>query len=320
MGDLIHTLPALTDALTQIPTVQFHWVAEKSFEAIPSWHPAVHRVITMEWRRWRKHLLSRATWQALLALKKQLSDTHYDVIIDAQGLLKSAFLAGLSRGPRWGYDWRSAREPLARLWYQHALSVRKDLHAITRARQLVCHALNYAPSAFTSEPDYGMRTARFPAMPDGFVWPTDPKNCLLFIHGTSKENKCWPVSHWIRMIQKAEQHGYHVLLPWGNASEKARAETLAQTSPHAHRLPALHLGQFARLYTQIKATIGLDTGLAHLAAACSQPMVSLYGPTKTELIGAWGKHQIHLQATTMDQITPESVWAALAALLAERLS
>ena len=57
MGDVIHTLPALTDARRAYPDIQFDWVVEEGFAEIPSWHPAVDRVIPVAIRRWRKNLL-----------------------------------------------------------------------------------------------------------------------------------------------------------------------------------------------------------------------------------------------------------------------
>lgn len=54
MGDVLHTLPALTDALQAIPDIRFDWVVEEGFSQIPTWHPAVDRVIPVAIRRWRK--------------------------------------------------------------------------------------------------------------------------------------------------------------------------------------------------------------------------------------------------------------------------
>src|SRR5690606_18327290 len=91
MGDLIHTLPALTDAGHAIPGITFDWVVEDSFKEIPHWHPLVDRVIPVALRRWRKGILSRDTRLGWKALRKQFDEREYDVILDAQALVKSAF-------------------------------------------------------------------------------------------------------------------------------------------------------------------------------------------------------------------------------------
>ena len=100
LGDVIHTLPALTDAAAAIPGIQFDWVVEEGFAEIPAWHPAVAEVIPVAIRRWRKNLL--ATWKGgeWAGFKRRLREGRYDLVIDAQGLLKSAWLTRLLRGSR----------------------------------------------------------------------------------------------------------------------------------------------------------------------------------------------------------------------------
>ncbi len=58
MGDVLHSLPALTDAQQAIPGIQFDWVVEEGFAQIPTWHSAVNQVIPVVIRRWRKNWFS----------------------------------------------------------------------------------------------------------------------------------------------------------------------------------------------------------------------------------------------------------------------
>ncbi|WP_274865934.1 glycosyltransferase family 9 protein, partial [Serratia marcescens] len=92
MGDVLHTLPALTDALQAIPDIRFDWVVEEGFSQIPTWHPAVDRVIPVAIRRWRKNWFGNDTRQQRCDFKRALQERRYDVVIDAQGLIKSAAL------------------------------------------------------------------------------------------------------------------------------------------------------------------------------------------------------------------------------------
>ena len=57
LGDIIHTLPAVTDACRARRGLRFDWVVEEAFAEIPRWHPAVDKVIPVAFRRWRKSLL-----------------------------------------------------------------------------------------------------------------------------------------------------------------------------------------------------------------------------------------------------------------------
>ena len=110
MGDIIHTLPAITDAMHAIPQISFDWVVEENFAEIPHWHPAVDRVIPVAIRRWRKNIIQTYRQGEWKAYKEALCNTSYDAVIDAQGLLKSALLVTrLAKGPSYGLDKHSAK-------------------------------------------------------------------------------------------------------------------------------------------------------------------------------------------------------------------
>jgi heptosyltransferase-1 len=288
MGDIIHTLPALTDACRALPGITFDWVVEENFAEIPSWHPAVNKVIPIAWRRWRKHKLAWQTYREFLAFKQNLQATQYDLIIDAQGLIKSAFFAYLARGKRVGFDQRSARESLAAKIYTQGYSVLPGEHAITRLRKLFSLALNYQLPV--SIPEYGIDRSQFSDQ------SSDKPYCI-FLHGTTWKTKHWPETHWIALAQKISAAGVNIRLPWGSTSEHERALRIAAAVGEAVEvLPRLSLRQLAEVLAASKAIVAVDTGLGHLAAALDVPTISLYGPTNAVLTGALGRSQIHLTA------------------------
>lgn len=312
LGDIIHTLPALTDAAHAFPDIRFDWVAEKGFAEIPSWHEQVDRVIPVSWRKWRKNL--GAAWQSgeIQDFYRALRQTKYDKIIDAQGLLKSAIIARLAKGERYGLDVHSARETLASLFYQQKHAVPTLQHAVTRMRQLFAKVLGY--QIREGMPDYGIRH-HFSSV----VQPHSPH--VIFFHGTTRDDKEWPVSHWMVLAKHCHDAGYEVLLPWGNEREKKRAEEIATASVSAKVLPRTSLGELAGLLAQAKAVLSVDTGLGHLAAALNVPTLSMYGPTDPSHIGAYGENQVHLCAPgqegkgVLSELTPEGVWGEFRALL-----
>ncbi len=285
LGDVIHTFPALTDAANAIPGVRFDWVVEEAFHEVPAWHPAVERVIPVAIRRWRKGWLAARRSGEIAAFRKQLTDESYDLVIDAQGLIKSALIARMAQGERAGLDRRSAREPLASLAYHHRYSVPRDMHAIERLRALFAQALDY-PN-LSDEPDYGIApTSR----------PETGQPYLLFLHGTTWSTKLWPEEYWKELAQLAESAGFEVRLPWGSEEERERAEWIASVVPAARQLSRLGLSELKTELSGAAGVVGVDSGLAHLAAALARPAVTLYGPTRTELTGALGRNQINLQA------------------------
>jgi heptosyltransferase-1 len=285
LGDVIHTLPAVTDAAAAVTGLRFDWVVEESFTDIPDWHPAVDRVIPVALRRWRKEW--RKAWSdgEIGDFRLAMSRESYDLIIDAQGLYKSAFMAFLAHGPRAGLSRDSAREPLAALSYNRQISVPREMHAIDRVRMLFATALGY--STPDSEPDYGISVS-----PDeeGAGRPY-----LLFLHGTTWPTKLWPLEYWIELTQLATAAGYSVYLPWGSSDEQRRAREIVAAADYAWLMPETGLPGLAEALAGAAGVVGVDSGLAHLAAAISIPGVTLYGPTRTELTGARGRKQINLQ-------------------------
>lgn len=288
MGDVIHTLPALTDAGRHLPDIRFDWVVEEPFAEIPRWHPLVDRVIPVAIRRWRKNIFAKSTRQEWQQLRKTLQAVKYDLVIDAQGLVKSAWITRLVKNtPTCGTHWRSAREALAALFYQKTYPVVWEQHAIGRVRSLFSQALNYPLP--TTVPEYGMKREAFPRADH------EPPY-LVFLHGTTWPTKHWPEAYWVALIQLATTHGLNVKLPWGNAEELARAERMAANNARVTVLPRLNLMSVAQVLAGAQAIVAVDTGLGHLAAALDVPTVSLYGPTNPILTGALGQSQVHLTA------------------------
>jgi len=283
LGDVIHTLPALTDAAHAIPGIRFDWVVEEGFAEIPSWHPAVDQVIPVAIRRWRKNLWQTIKSGEWKAFKQRVRERKYDLVIDAQGLVKSAWLTRFVKAPVAGLDRYSAREGWASRFYDRRLSVATGQHAVERVRQLFALALAYdLPEGIGN---YGLDLDRLqlpPAAP-----------YVVFLHGTTWATKHWPEAYWRELAERMGQRKLQVRLPWGNQAEKDRAERIAQGLNNCQVLPKLNLAGVARVLAAAKACVAVDTGLGHLAAALDVPTISLFGPTNPGLTGAYGRVQVH---------------------------
>lgn len=288
LGDVIHSLPALTDAARAIPGIRFDWVVEESFAEIPAWHPAVEQVIPVALRRWRKH-----PWQAWRSgewrrFKRAIGAQAYDLVIDAQGLLKSAFLTRYAQGSVVGLNRDSAREPLASRFYDIGCAVPWGMHAVERVRLLFAQALGYALPE--SSGDYALERQCL------LGGRTTDAPYLLLLHGTTWTTKHWPERYWRELTEYLCAQGWAVRLPWGNAEEKARAERIAAGLRGVRVLPKLNLAGIASELAGASACVAVDTGLGHLAAALDVPTVSLYGPTNPGYTGAYGHGQLHLSS------------------------
>ncbi len=293
LGDIIHTLPAVTDAHLAHKDLVFDWVVEENFVEVPSWHPAVDKVIPVAIRRWRKNLLKTYMRKEYRNFKHALQSEHYDLIIDAQGLIKSGAISRLSRGLTVGLSNRTIREPLATLFYNKVYSVPWTEHAVDRVRQLFSRALKHRYDKDLV--NYGLDTSRFDNGETSIDGIEEGKS-VVFLHGTTWATKHWPEHYWRHLAHIANEAGYKVLLPWGDDQEKQNAEFIARDNTHAIVLDKQPLGGIARMINRSAGVIAVDTGLGHLAAALSKPTVSLYGPTDPGLTGTFGDRQLQLNS------------------------
>jgi heptosyltransferase I len=282
MGDIVHTMPAVSDIARHRPDAQIHWLVEAPFAALPAMHPAVHKVHSIAWRKWRKKLFESQTREAIKRSRSELRAEYFDLILDAQGLIKSAFFAGQARGLRAGYDWKSAREPLASVWYQQVATIDKSLHAVQRTRLLAAAHLGYRAEG---EPDFSMR------MPDPTWLPPTTKPYarpyVVFIPGASREEKLWPEERWVELAQHIATRGVEIVWLWGSKEEGSRCVKLAAQSD-GEIPPFLSVQDASALLARAKAVVGLDTGFSHIAAAFGVPTVGIYCDHEPGLVGIMG--------------------------------
>jgi heptosyltransferase-1 len=277
MGDVVHALPVLADIRRAHPQAQIDWLVEAPFAALPALHPAVSDVLPLAWRKWRKRLGERSTWAAMAALRGRLRSTRYDLVLDLQGLLKSALWARQTGAPVAGYDRASAREPLAAFLYARRAAVPRLLHAAQRCRCLVAAHLGYQQAE--DGPDFGIQPP-----PPG--WQAPPAYAVL-IPSASREEKLWPEAHWAALGQRLRAQALTPVVLWGGAAEQQRAERIAAACD-AVVPPFLSVHDAAALLGRATAVVGLDTGFSHLGAAFGVPTIGIYCDHEPGLAGIIG--------------------------------
>ncbi len=277
MGDVVHTMPAISDIAANVPKVQIDWLVETSFAALPAMHPAVRTVIPIAWRKWRKRLFAADTRAALSAARTQLKAEQYDLVIDFQGLLKSALWAAQASGPRAGYDWASAREPMASLFYARRAAVPINQHAVERSRQLAAAHLNYT---VTGAPHFGLRA------PDAGWLPQSTRYAVL-ITGASRPEKLWPESSWLAIAAKLTALGFALVWLWGSAEEGERSRRLTAAAG-GEVPPFLTVKDAGAVLAGAALCVGLDTGFTHVAAAFGVATVGIYCDHEPGLVGITG--------------------------------
>jgi heptosyltransferase-1 len=287
LGDVVHALPAVTDACAHGAEVD--WVVEEAFADIPALHPGVRNVWPIAWRRWRKDL--RGSSSEMRQFFTHIRQQRYDVIIDAQGLIKSAavsLLAKAAKGAkaaRQGFSHSVAREPWAAFAYAKGHAIVRRQHAIDRQRQLFAATLGYDLPAAADSEDSGLAQSR------------SLSKHVVLLHGTTWATKHWPEAMWQNLAEQVQADGFEAVVTWGNEQERQRAKVIAAASGATlqDRLP---LHELTTLLAEASAVVGVDSGLCHLSAALGTPTLGLYGPTDGQLTGCRGRRAQYVQAGT----------------------
>ncbi|MFC0239762.1 lipopolysaccharide heptosyltransferase I [Rhodopseudomonas telluris] len=275
LGDVVHQMPAITDAARAVPGLRLTWVVEEAFAPLAQLHPSVAEVIPVATRRWRSKLTARGTWREIADFNTRLREPDFDKVIDTQGLIRSAIIARLAHGERHGYDAGSIREPLAARFYDVTHTVGRSLHAVTRNRLLTALSLGYQPP---DEIDYGLIAP--PRVHEGAY--------AVLLHGTSRTSKEWRAEDWIETGRWLQARGIEVVLPWGTETERQTADRLSAEIAGSRVLPKQRLDLTAQVIANAALVVGVDTGLMHLAAAYRVPLVGIYVSTDPGLTGPVG--------------------------------
>lgn len=278
MGDVVHSMPAITDIAAHVPGALIDWVVEKPFASLPAMHPAVRRVIPIAWRRWRKSLWRSDTRAEIAEARRALKAEQYDLVLDLQGLVKSVLWALQTRGPRAGYDRASAREPLAALFYQRTASIATTLHAVERSRRLAAAHLGYSADG----------DARFGLVAPAPGWMPATSRFAVLITGASRPEKLWPEASWLAIAEYLKTQGLGLVWLWGSKEESERAARMAACAG-GDVPPFLTVHDATAMLAHATVCVGLDTGFSHIAAAFAVPTVGIYCDHEPGLVGITGE-------------------------------
>jgi len=314
LGDVLHNLPIVWDLRRRLPNAKIDWVIEEAYvhlleplKTTKSFN-GIDRIIPLSFRSWRKNLLSINTWREFFAMKKLLQAITYDVVIETQGLIKSGLVCALAKKTKnavvsglGNATEHSGYEPIVRFFYTKSVRVPVRYHAIDRSRRVMCSAFDWPLVDRKSEaPQF---------YPKSFVELLEPLDIdglkkdhkglsvpyIVCFHSTSRAAKRWPNDHWVELGKALSSKGYQLLLPWGNEAELKESTLISSHIPNAMVPRALSIEEVYRLVAHAALTIGVDTGLTHLAAVLGRHTIEIYCDShkwKTE--GYWSSHIVNL--------------------------
>ncbi|ABC38062.1 lipopolysaccharide heptosyltransferase I [Burkholderia thailandensis] len=298
LGDVVHNMPVIADIRRRHPDAQIDWLVEEGFADLVRLVDGVRNVLPFSLRRWRKRLSASQTWREIRAFRRRLAEQRYDLVIDCQGLIKTAWVASWARGPLVGLGNRTdgaGYEWPVRFFYDKRVPIAPRTHVVERSRQLVAAALGDPAPAPDDPIDFGLDThgaARALASLDLNL----PVPYVVFVHATSRADKQWPDDAWIGLGEALVRRGASLVLPWGSDAERATSERLAKAFGAAAIVPPkLSLPAVVGLIDGAAATVGVDTGLVHIAAALKRPTVELYNfATAWRTGGYWSANVVNL--------------------------
>ncbi len=310
LGDVVQTAAVVQDVLRRFPDAQIDWVVEEAFAPLVALVGGVRRVIPVAQRRWRKSRWSVVTRRERAAFLRDLRTEAYDVVLDFQGLIKSALVArqarlrpaGFSASYANGSDACSYEWPV-RWLLRRSFAMPQRIHAVARYRLLAALALGYS----AQEP----AAVRW-LLPHAVT----PSKTLVFAHGTTRADNEWSPSNWLALGHQLIAEGFALALPQSNNAELARAQTLAQAwGPQTSVWPRESLADVTRRMAACVGVVGVDSGLSHIAVALGLPHVQIFSQDRAWRAGPVGcAHQLAVGGSTAPEVAAvleawNTVWA-----------
>ena len=310
MGDVIHTLPAVSFLRQAFPQAHIGWLIEERWAEMlcapgaprrggrSAQRPLVDEVHTVSLKGWRKSLLSISTVQRIATVWNDLRGAHYDVAVDLQGAMRSAMLARLS-GARVVFGAAEPRESPASLWYTRKV-VARGRHVIEQnisiAKVLAERQAEFASTDISSD---FPRDARVEAGVDQRLAEYGIGNFIILNPGAGWGAKRWPAERYGEVAGGLAHLGLRSIINCGPGEEEM-ARVAEDASRRTARAMSCTISELIALTRRARLFVGGDTGPLHLAAALRVPVVAIYGPTDPARNGPYGTRSIVLRS-------PESV-------------
>ncbi len=258
---------------------QIEWFVDERFSAILEHSPYIDKLHPIA----LKSALTTLNPLKIFKLFKSLRAYEYDIVIDMQGLIKSALITQMLKAPKKvGFDYASAREGLSAFFYSQKVSIAYDEPILKRNFTLLSHALNLPKNEISEGLSSRFKVFSYQDSPQiNALNLNQNKPKILFVLETSKTNKTYPIERFKELALALEN--FQICLLWHADEDKANALYGAlKNQCDVLLLPKLTLNEVKALLFKMDVIIGGDTGITHLAWALQKPSITLYGNTPME--------------------------------------
>lgn len=270
LGDIVHTMFVLQFIKRNYPFSKIDWIVDKRFKGILEYNPHINEIKSINLQKAKKE-------KSLVVLIRELSKVksfgNYDIVIDFQGLIKTAIVSKLLKSKKIvGFDWSSVREGLASFVYNEKVNIGYDQNTILRYKKLVSQSLNIE---ITEKEILQKEFYLFSKS----TLPLPKKSYIVFVIGSTWESRNYPKEKFVKVANLLKKE---CLVVWGNEREKKKAQWMQNESSFITVMPKLSLDDLKYVIGNAILLIGNDTGPSHMSWALNVPSVLLFGPTPVE--------------------------------------
>ncbi len=270
LGDIIHSAFIVQFIKLHLKDAKIDWIVEEGFEKILENNPHIDNIKTVNLKSIKKNFFN-----IFKEIKKirSFSKSKYDIVIDLQGLTKSAITSRLLCRNIAGFDKESVRESFASLFYTKKIQIAYDENTIDRYRVLASKALEIEIS---KNDILEKNPYLFYKQKDKSEFLSKDKPNIIFIIGATWKSRIYPKE---KLITIANSLQANILIPFGNKDEKKDADFIASNTTNVTTLPKMNLDELKALISDANLLIGNDTGPSYIAWANNIPSITLFGPT-----------------------------------------
>jgi len=272
MGDIIHAMVALQYLKATNPNLTIDWIVEQGFKQVLEHNPHIDTILTLNLKAIKKE---RSALFKEIKKIKEYRKKNYDLIIDAQGLIKSAITAKLLGRDIAGFSKDSIRERVASYLYNQKISIAYDANTIDRNAKVIGQPLKVE---ITPEMIINKKAFLFYANEDTIIYEylSKKEKNIIFVIGSTWESRNYPKEKFVEIANALQAN---TLVAWGTEEEHQKAQWIAQHSSYAKALPKINLNSLKAIIAQSDLLIGNDTGPTHMAWGLNIPSITIFGPT-----------------------------------------
>ncbi len=271
IGDIIHAMVALQYIKKAKPSLQRDWIVEQGFAGVLEGNPHIDNILPVNLKAIKKDKM--ALFSEIKRVK-EYAKNNYDLVIDAQGLLKSAITAKLLGKNIAGFSKASIREGLASYFYRHKVDIAYDANTIDRNAKVMSEPLDLditSKMILSKKPFlYYEETKAL------YRYLSQEKKNIVFVMGSTWESRNYPKEKFVEIANQLKEN---VLIVWASKTEKITAEWMVLHSSFVKVLPKMNLNMLKEMIDKSDLLIGNDTGPTHMAWGLNKPSITIFGPT-----------------------------------------